>query len=377
MSELIEAQKSFRFYVDITKSEGDIDKDFYVEGYAATTDLDRQGDIIVQEALKEAAKDLVNINHTVFYNHEYDLQNAVGRIVNASVDDIGLKVRIYVSSLAKELRIKIKEGIITKFSIGGRVLKASEISRDEAISHGLVTEDVPFERITIIEKLELFEVSFVGVPANPQAQVVGSFVKALEKALKGGGETVKDKKLEKTNEEEKVEKTSEEEKEVEKTEEKTENIEEKLEEKTEGSSEEKSEESEEKKEESKEEVKEESNEESKDEVSEEEIKDLIEDEKAEDEDKKPYYYYYYGRKVKDSLDKIGKDLAAIKEDIAAIKKDLKELSDYVKEKVKTIEVHTEKKTLIKKEDPIEKKPEKKELTEEDIDKGFFKFITGK
>ena len=368
MSELIEAQKSFRFYVDITKSEGDIDKDFYVEGYAATTDLDRQGDIIVQEALKEAAKDLVNINHTVFYNHEYDLQNAVGRIVDASVDDIGLKVRIYVSSLAKELRIKIKEGIITKFSIGGRILRDSEISRSEAISRGLVTEDVPFERITIIEKLELFEVSFVGVPANPQAQVVGSFAKALEKALKGGGETVKDEKLKETIEEEKVEKTSEE---VEKTEEKTENIEEKLEEKVEGSSEEKSEESEEKKEESKEEAK--------DEVSEEEIKDLIEDEKAEDEDKKPYYYYYYyyGRKVKDSLDKIGKDLAAIKEDIAAIKKDLKELSDYVKEKVKTIEVHTEKKTLIKKEDPIEKKPEKKELTEEDIDKGFFKFITGK
>ena len=374
MSELIEAQKSFRFYVDITKSEGNIDKDFYVEGYAATTDLDRQGDIIVQEALKEAAKDLVNINHTVFYNHEYDLQNAVGRIVDASVDDIGLKVRIYVSSLAKELRIKIKEGIITKFSIGGRVLKDSEISRNEAISRGLVTEDVPFERITIIEKLELFEVSFVGVPANPQAQVVGSFAKALEKALKGGGETVKDEKLKETIEEEKVEKTSEE---VEKTEEKTENIEEKLEEKVEGSSEEKSEESEEKKEESKEEVKEESNEESKDEVSEEEIKDLIEDEKAEDEDKKPYYYYYYGRKVKDSLDKIGKDLAAIKEDIAAIKKDLKELSDYVKEKVKTIEVHTEKKTLIKKEDPIEKKPEKKELTEEDIDMEFFKFITRK
>lgn len=325
MSKLVEANKSFRFYVDIIKSEGEIDKEFYVEGYAATTDLDRQGDIIVSDALKEAAKSLIDTNHTVFYNHEYDLQNAVGRIVDATVDDIGLKVRIYVSSLAKELRIKIKEGIITKFSIGGRILRSSVISLEEAKARGLIKDDIPnfIDRVNIIEKLELFEVSFVGVPANPNAQVVGSFIKALRQVL--GGENMDEVKKEQETQEVQKEKS---------------------------------------------------------EITSEEIKDLLATEEKK-EDKKPaeypeakqpyyyYYYYYYGKKMQEELQKLGEAIAAIKADVEEIKKDLKELKDLVKEKVKEIEVTTEKKTLIKKESPVEKK----ELTDDDIDKGFFKLIT--
>ena len=174
--------KQFRFNVDVTKSEGEVDGDFFVEGYASTSDLDRQGDIILTEALQAAAKDLEEINNTVFYGHSYDLENAVGKIVKVTVDDVGLRTKIYVSKWAKELRTKLKEGIISKYSIGGRVLQDRQIPKSEAFAQGVIDTDVPFDQINIIEGIELFEVSFVGVPANAHAQVVGTFAKALNSA---------------------------------------------------------------------------------------------------------------------------------------------------------------------------------------------------
>jgi len=318
------SKKIFKFYADILKSEGTEDTDFYVEGYASTSNLDRQGDIIILDALRDAAKELVNVNNTVFYGHSYDLSNAVGRIVEASVDDIGLKVKIYISSWAKELRTKLKEGIINKFSIGGKVVDDETISKDEAIRRGLVDNNCPFDKIHVIKKLELYEVSFVGVPANPEAQVL-SLVKALENLYKGG----EDMKERKDLEQEKIEQKQEEEK-----------------------KEQKQPKAEEKKEQ-------------KEEFSEEEIKDLLEESKDEEENKPyDYYYYYYGKEIHEKLDKLG-------EAIAEISKKLDELIELIKEKVKTIEVIAEKKSVIKKEDI--KKEEKKE-SEEDVDELFLKFL---
>ena len=341
------SKKVFKFYADILKSEGTEDTDFYVEGYASTTELDRQGDIIILDALKEASKDLVNINNTVFYGHNYDLENAVGRIVEATVDDIGLKVKIFVSSWAKELRTKLKEGIINKFSIGGRVIDDETITKQEAINRGLVDENCPFDKIHVIKKLELYEVSFVGVPANPEAQVL-SLVKALENLYKGGENMEERKDLE----QEKLEqKQAEEPKEEEKKEEKVSEQEEK-----------KEEQKEQPKEEEKKEEKPQENKQEKEELSEEEIKDLLEESKEENGDKEPYYYYYYyGKEIHEKLDKLG-------EAIAEISKKLDELIDLIKEKVKTIEVIAEKKSVIKKEDI------KKEEKEEDVDELFLKFL---
>jgi len=318
------SKKIFKFYADILKSEGTENTDFYVEGYASTSNLDRQGDIIILDALKDAAKELVNVNNTVFYGHSYDLSNAVGRIVEASVDDIGLKVKIFVSSWAKELRTKLKEGIINKFSIGGKVVDDETISKEEAIRRGLVDNNCPFDKIHVIKKLELYEVSFVGVPANPEAQVL-SLVKALENLYKGG----EDMKERKDLEQEKIEQKQEEEKKEQ------------------------------------EQPKAEEKKEQKEEFSEEEIKDLLEESKDEEENKPyDYYYYYYGKEIHEKLDKLG-------EAIAEISKKLDELIELIKEKVKTIEVIAEKKSVIKKEDI--KKEEKKE-NEEDVDELFLKFL---
>ena len=406
MSEFLKTNKVFRFTVDICKADGTADsKDFYVEGYAATSDLDRQGDIILAEALSQAAKDLVTINNTVFYGHEYDLSNAVGRIVDANVDATGLKVKIYVSQMAQELRVKLQERIINKFSIGGRVVKDKLISREEAISEGLISGDSPFDRIKLIEKLELFEVSFVGVPANPNAQVVDTFVKALTELYKGGGDKMEDvnKKEEIKPEEVKKEEPKKEEEvkaeEVKKEDEKIEGITEEefkamppevatcIREKIKGGMK------------PADAMKEcwkeyhDSHPAKENELSEEEIKDLVEAEKAAKPkpykpyykpyypakpgakpaaNAKPYYYYYNDKKVLDLVTNVDKKLDAVVAGIDALRK-------LIEEKVKTIEVHSEKKSVIKTEDDpdVKKTAEKPIVTDDLMDSYFQHKITGK
>ena len=110
-----------KFYFDMAIQKSGTDQasgEFYVEGYAATCDLDRQGDIIALAALKKAAIVLLETGRTVFFNHNYD--RCVGKLEDATVDNIGMKVKIYVSKWEEELRQKITEGIINKFSIEGK-----------------------------------------------------------------------------------------------------------------------------------------------------------------------------------------------------------------------------------------------------------------
>lgn len=167
----------FYFTANLTKS-GKSDKGFFVEGYAATTDLDRQGDIIAIDALKDAAPGMIENGHTVFFNHDYN--RCIGRLDDASVDEKGMKVRIYVSEWEQELRQKIAEGIINKFSIGGKVLAAEKVTPSEAMHRYPGLKVRPSAPVTLIEKMELFEVSIVGLPANAKAEFVQ---KSLYQAL--------------------------------------------------------------------------------------------------------------------------------------------------------------------------------------------------
>jgi len=325
-------EKIFRFDVPIVKQKGKpSDKGFYVVGYAATTDLDRQGDIILKEALEKAADKLKTINSTVFYNHQYDLDNAVGKVIDATVDDKGLLVKIYVSQLAKDLRVKIQEGIISKFSIGGKLVDAVEIPIDEAIKNGYLSENIKKERpnlkfVLVIKEMELYEVSFVGIPANAQAQVLESFSKALYKCIKQneeekGGEIVEKKDIKKQEELSEKEIKDLLEDEVNKEEEKKE-----------------------------------------------EVKEEMTDKEKKEEDKEEYeyyYYYYYGKKMRESIEEI-------KAEIKDIKNMLEELTKLVKEKVKTITVVDNKKSLIKNEDK-----EEENNKEEDPDELFYKYLTNK
>jgi HK97 family phage prohead protease len=158
--------------------------DFFLEGYCATTDLDRQDEIILTTALEKALED-VRQNRTVFYEHKSD-QFPIGKVVDTKiVQENGsskLYVKVYISKTAETVRTLIEEGILNKFSIGGKVLKYKKAN-------------IAGKDVTEIEDMELYEVSVVGLPANLNADVIGFEIK---------------KSLELNKEEKQVEKTAEE-----------------------------------------------------------------------------------------------------------------------------------------------------------------------
>lgn len=145
-----------------------------VEGFAATTDIDLQGEEITQAAIESSSKDLLE-NSTVLFNHKDDYP--VGRVVKADARPGGLFIRVLVSKTVPDIWQKVKEGVLNKFSIRGKVLSA-------------VKKFVPALNrwIRVIKRMLLVETSLVSVPANPKAKAMRWYIeKALEEFEKSGG----------------------------------------------------------------------------------------------------------------------------------------------------------------------------------------------
>jgi len=195
----------FRFITqDISKSTKT--DEWVIRGYAATNDLDRQGDVISLSAMQSAAEDL-KANSAVFYEHKHD-QPPIGKVLNAGVDDNGLWVEVMVSKTKPDIWQLIQEGILSKFSIGGKV-KTSKKEFDKQTG----------KEFNLITNMDLFEVSIVGMPANPQAtfstskSIMQSIQKAYERKEKlqkivGGGENQMAEVKQENPTEQKVEKST-------------------------------------------------------------------------------------------------------------------------------------------------------------------------
>jgi HK97 family phage prohead protease len=165
----------FSFFpaLEIIKSDN-VDK-WIIRGYAATSDLDRQNDVISKEALDNAVENLKQ-NTTVFYEHKHD-EPPVGKIVNAGVDSNGLWIEAFISKTRPDIWQLIQEGILNKFSIGGKLLKSSKKFDTKSK-----------QEYNYVEDIEILEVSIVGLPANPAAEfhvqdkslsLIGGICKAL------------------------------------------------------------------------------------------------------------------------------------------------------------------------------------------------------
>lgn len=177
--------KNFAFnFPVILKS--DSKGEFYLEGYAATTSLDRQDEVILKTALEKALEDIKE-NKTVFYEHK-STEYPVGKIVDAKIiDEEGMSklyIKVYISKTAETVRTLIEEGILNKFSIGGKVLKYKKA-------------DMGGKEITEIQDMELYEVSVVGLPANVKAETIGFEIK---KSLELNLEKKEEVKVEKVEE---------------------------------------------------------------------------------------------------------------------------------------------------------------------------------
>lgn len=133
-----------------------------VEGYATTEDVDWVQDKVTKEAMEYAKDHLLNTGtNTVFYNHDTD--RPVGKVLSAFVDTIGLYIKVMVSKAkdVQDLWTKVKEGVIKNFSI--RFLpKLIEVEKDD--KGDIVSWN--------IKKMELLEVSLVGLPMNKFANVL-------------------------------------------------------------------------------------------------------------------------------------------------------------------------------------------------------------
>lgn len=184
----------FKFFAPTVIKSNVANDAWVIRGYAATVDLDRQNDVIAIEALNKAVADL-KANTTVFYEHKHD-QFPVGRVLDAGVDSKGLWVEVLISKTAKDIWTLIQEGVLNKFSIGGKVVSAIDKMDKSTGQH-----------YNYITNMELFEVSVVGLPANPNAEfsIAAGIRKALNKKetlktalniMEGGKQIMEDKSKE-------------------------------------------------------------------------------------------------------------------------------------------------------------------------------------
>jgi HK97 family phage prohead protease/HK97 family phage major capsid protein len=119
-----------------------------IEGYASTDDVDRQGDIVPASVWKKGIQNyLKNPVILAYHNHS----EPVGRMVDHRVDGKGLWVKARISSAADEVFNLVKDGILTAFSIGFRIVDAEYDAAKE---------------LFVVKELELHEISIVSVPAN-------------------------------------------------------------------------------------------------------------------------------------------------------------------------------------------------------------------
>lgn len=119
----------------------------YIEGYASTNDVDRAGDIVPKSVWEDGIKNYLK-NPIVLAQHDHD--DPIGRMVEHKIDDKGLWIKARISAAAEVFNL-IKDGVLTAFSIGFRVLDAEYNSATE---------------LFVIKELELMEISVVSVPCN-------------------------------------------------------------------------------------------------------------------------------------------------------------------------------------------------------------------
>jgi Caudovirus prohead protease. len=146
----------------ITKAYNDSEGQFFVEGYAATSDVDSDNEMITPEAMALAAQDLLK-NSTVLENH--DPGKRIGKVLSSVAEGGKLKVKVLISKTVPDTWKQIREGVLNKFSIRGDILEAksmffSELSRT----------------IRVILKMSLIECSLVSLPANANASVLNAYV---------------------------------------------------------------------------------------------------------------------------------------------------------------------------------------------------------
>lgn len=163
-----------------------------VTGYASTFDRtpDSYGDIVAPGAFTESLARWASLNEQgkfipLLYGHNaLDPDYNIGRVVSAEEDERGLLITAEFdlsNPKAVYVRKLVQEGRVYQFSFAYDVLKAGEV---ELEGGGKAYE---------LQKLEIFEISLVQIPANQNATVedVKSASKAGRRNSKADEDTLK------------------------------------------------------------------------------------------------------------------------------------------------------------------------------------------
>jgi len=152
----------------VEKAEEGKEKLWMVEGYASMEGADRNDPVIIisREAMKNSEDDLKE-NSTVFLEHQRS--ERIGKVLDSKVDRKGLWVKILISKTAKDVWKLIQEGVLNALSIGARILESiKKIDREMG------------ELVEVVTKMEILEVSLVGLPAHPDTKIINWREEALQ-----------------------------------------------------------------------------------------------------------------------------------------------------------------------------------------------------
>lgn len=167
-----EEAKSLEFHLAFQKIFGALDDPdtLLIEGYANTGVVDRTKDRIFPEAFRRGL-DAFMKNPVLLLFH--DLKRPIGKILSATIDDIGLKVRAAVDRTLADG--KVAAGMIEK-----GILNAFSVRAVDDLAQGWVDAN----GVRNITSWDLREISAVTVPAHQQALF------SLAKALSDGTDLV-------------------------------------------------------------------------------------------------------------------------------------------------------------------------------------------
>ena len=125
-----------------------------IKGYASMfNNVDSDNDVITRGAY---AKTLQENSERIAFLYQHNMQQPIGKPLSMKEDDKGLYIeaKISNSSLGKDVKTMVSEGILKEFSVGFIPIKEEIVGN---YNH--------------IKEIKLFEFSLVTLAANPLAQV--------------------------------------------------------------------------------------------------------------------------------------------------------------------------------------------------------------
>lgn len=143
-------------HIPFETKAGAKDDEVIIEGYGAVKgNIDSYGDVLAEGSM---SKSIGERGERIAFCLQHDIYNPVGKILEISEDEKGLKIKARISDAHPEVKTKIKEGILREMSIGYTTINSKQ-------------ETIDGKEVRILTEVKLYEVSLVTVAANELAVI--------------------------------------------------------------------------------------------------------------------------------------------------------------------------------------------------------------